>query len=93
MVTSYGDLPGRVRLTLRLVGRKTSSLDIATLWLTGSEIVGLSAAQHARQGAVSEVCRRAFSFTSRAAVAYNEDGSVTIDVRRVLDDRLRWDAS
>ena len=61
----------------------------ATLWLTGSEIVGLSSAQHARQGAVSEVCRRALSFTSRAAVAYNEDGSVTIDVRRVIDDRLR----
>ena len=36
-----------------------------------------------------EVCRHAFSFTSRAVVAYNDDGNVTIDVRRVLDDRLR----
>ena len=54
-----------------------------------SRIVGISAARHARQGAVREVCRRAVSFTSRAAAAYNNDGSVTIDVWRVLDDRLR----
>ena len=61
----------------------------ATLWQSGSDIVGISAARHARQGAVREVCRRAVSFTSRAAAAYNNDGSVTIDVWRVLDDRLR----
>ena len=61
----------------------------ATLWLTGSKIVGLSAARHARQGATREVYRIAFSFTSKATVTYNVDGCVTIDVRRVLDDRLR----
>ena len=48
----------------------------ATLWLTGFEIVGISAARQARQGAIREVCRGAFSITSRAAVAYNDDGSV-----------------
>ena len=61
----------------------------ATLWQSGSDIVGISAARHARQGAVREVCRLAISFTSRAAVAYNDDDSVTVDVRRVVDDRLR----
>ena len=55
----------------------------------GSKIVGLSAARHARQGEVKEVCRRAVSFTSRAVVDYNGDGSVTIDVRRALDDTLQ----
>ena len=53
----------------------------ATLWLTGSKMVGLSAARHARQGRVKEVCRRAVPFTSRAVVYYHGDGSVTIDVR------------
>ena len=61
----------------------------ATLWLTGSKIVGLSAARHARQGEVKEVCRMVVSFTSRAVVDYNGDGSVTIDVRRALDDKLQ----
>ena len=54
-----------------------------------SRIVGISAARHARQGAVRKVSRRAFAFTSRDAAAYNSDDSVTIDLRRVLDDRLR----
>ena len=57
--------------------------------ITGSGIVAVSAARHAPQGAVREVCRRAVSFTSSAAVAYNEDVSVTIDVLRVIDDKLR----
>ena len=61
----------------------------ATLRLTGSKIVGIYAARHACQGAFREVYRRAFSFTLRAAVAYHDDGSVTIDSRRILDDRLR----
>ena len=61
----------------------------ATLWLTGSKIAELSAARHARQGEVKEVCRRAVSFTLRAVVDYNGDGSVTIDVRRALDDKLQ----
>ena len=61
----------------------------ATLSLTGSKIVGLSTARHARQGEVKEVCRRAVSFTSRAVVDYNGDGSVTIDFRRALDDKLQ----
>ena len=61
----------------------------ATQWQTGSDIVRISAARHASQGAVREICRRAVSLTSRAAVAYNDDDSVTVDVRRVLDDRLR----
>ena len=56
----------------------------ATLWLTGSEIVGLSAAHHARQGEVQAVCRREILFTSRSDVDYYDDGSVTIDVRRIL---------
>ena len=60
----------------------------ATLWLTGSKIVGFFAARHACQGAVREVCRLSFSFTSRAAVAYSDEGSVTIDIRRVIDDSL-----
>ena len=38
---------------------------------------------------VREVCRQAFSFTSGAAVAYDDDISVTFDVRQVLDDRMR----
>ena len=61
----------------------------ATLCQTGSEIVRIFAARYARQGAVREICRRAFSFTSRDAVVYNDDDSDTIEVRRLLDDRLR----
>ena len=61
----------------------------ATVWITGSEIFGISTARHAHQGAVKEVCRRALSFTSSAVVVYNEDGSVPIDARRVIDDKLR----
>ena len=61
----------------------------ATVWITGSEIFGISTARHARQGAVREVCRRVVSFTSSAAVAYNEDVSATIDVLWVIDDKLR----
>ena len=57
--------------------------------ITGSGIVAVSAARHAPQGAVREVCRRAVSFTSRAAVAYKDDGSVTIDIWRMIDDKLR----
>ena len=53
----------------------------------GSKIVGLSAARHARQGEVKEVCRRSVSFTIRDVVDYNGDGSVTIDVRRALDEK------
>ncbi|CAI5747023.1 unnamed protein product [Peronospora destructor] len=34
-------------------------------------------------------CRRALLFTSRATVDYDDNGCVTIDVRRVLDDKLR----
>ena len=60
----------------------------ATLSLTDSKIVGLSAARYARQGEVKEAFRRAVSFTSRAVVDYNGDGSVTIDVRRALDDKF-----
>ena len=41
----------------------------ATFWLTGSEIVGISAARHARQGAVREVFRQAVSIPTSAAVA------------------------
>ena len=85
-----GDRAGQVRLTYRIVGLNTSILDIeAILWQTWSDLVEISAARHARQGAVRKVCRRAVSFTSRAEVAYNDDGSVTVDVRRVLGDRLR----
>ena len=61
----------------------------STLWLTGSKMVGLSAARHTRQGEVKEVSQRAVSFTLRAVVDYNIDGSVTIDVRRALDDKLQ----
>ena len=61
----------------------------ATLWQTGSEIVGISVARHSRPGAVMEVCRRAYSLTSIAAVAYNDDGSVTRNIRRMIDDSLR----
>ena len=42
-----------------------------------------------RQGDVTEVCRRAISFTSRAEIVYKTDGSVTIDVRRLVDGNLR----
>uniref|UniRef100_M4BLK0 Uncharacterized protein n=1 Tax=Hyaloperonospora arabidopsidis (strain Emoy2) TaxID=559515 RepID=M4BLK0_HYAAE len=61
----------------------------ATLWQTGMDIVGLSMARHARQGDVKEVCLMAVAFTSKAGVDYNTDGSVTVDVRRVIDDKLR----
>ena len=61
----------------------------ATLWLTGSAVVGIEAARHARLGGVQEICRRAMSFTSRAQVDYIDDGSITIDACRVIDDQLR----
>ena len=60
-----------------------------TLWLTGSEVVVISATRRARLDEVKEVFRRAISFTSRAEVDYNDDVGVTIDVHRVIGDKLR----
>lgn len=52
-------------------------------------MVVLSGAQHAREGGVKEAaCQRSISYIE-AGVDYIDDGSVTIDVRRVLDDKLR----
>ena len=65
------------------------SLIMDFVWGYVCKLVGISAARHARQGDVREVCRRAVSLTSRAAVTYNDDSSITIDVRRVIDDTLR----
>ena len=84
------DREGQVRITSRLVGLKKSILDIKRLYgkpgpklLKFLRVGTLAKARSGKSG------RRAVSFTSRAAVAYNDDGSVTVDVRRVLDDRLR----
>ena len=38
---------------------------------------------------MKEVCLRALVFISRAEIVYNDDGSVTIDVRRALDDHMK----
>lgn len=61
----------------------------ASLWETGAEVVGLSAADHVRQGDVGAVRRRASRFSTRAELSYNDDGSVTVDVRRAMDDEMR----
>ena len=60
-----------------------------TLWQTGMDIVGLSTARHARQGDVKEVCRSTVELTSKAGVDCNTGGSVTGDVRRLIDDKVR----
>ena len=60
-----------------------------TLKQTGTDAVGLSKARYVRQCDDKSVCRRAITFTSRAEVDLKTDGSVTIDVRRLIDDNLR----
>ena len=56
-----------------------------SLWLTGAEAVSIPAAHHLRQGDVEAVRRRVSIFSSRAEVIYNDDGSVTVDVRQAID--------
>ena len=60
----------------------------ATLWLTGSEFVGLTSARHSRQVDDKKVCRHPNLFTWRAEVDYNDDDNVTNNVIRELDDQL-----
>ena len=59
------------------------------LYINGSEIAGILASQHDRQGEFLEVCRRAISFTSRAEVEYHDKDNVPIDVLGVIDEKLR----
>uniref|UniRef100_M4BSW1 Uncharacterized protein n=1 Tax=Hyaloperonospora arabidopsidis (strain Emoy2) TaxID=559515 RepID=M4BSW1_HYAAE len=56
-----------------------------SLWLNGAEAVSISAAHHPCQGDVEAVLRRASIFSSQAEVIYNDDGSVTVDVRQAID--------
>ena len=56
-----------------------------SLWLTGAEAVSLSPAHHLRQGDVEAVRRRASIFSLRTKAIYNDDRSVTVDVRQAID--------
>ena len=90
MIT-YEIRAGQVRRTSRLVGLKTSTLDIERLYgkpgPTLLEFLVIGTLAKAWSGNYADVPS---FFASRAAVAYNDDGRVTIDVRRALDDdRLR----
>ena len=60
-----------------------------TLSLTGSKIVGLSLSTMLVKGRSRRSAEGPVSFTSKAVIDYNGDGSVTIDVRRALDDKLQ----
>ena len=59
----------------------------ATVWLTASQIIELSTARYAHQGKVRKVYPKGVAFASTSMIDYNGDGSVTIDVCRVLDDK------
>ena len=88
-MNTYGSRAGRVRITSRVVGRKTSILDIERIYgkpgPTLLKFLRLDMLAKVRSGrSVDEPSR-----LHRETVTYNDDGSVTIDVRRVLDDRLR----
>ena len=56
-----------------------------SLWLTGAEAVSIPAVHHLLQGDVEAVSSRSSIFSSRAEVIYNDDGSVTVDVRQAID--------